>query len=267
MDNDKSGLTFRFRRNARIGEAAAEMDGEFLFQSFHDIGDYAVLKDTKTPARIVIGRTGSGKTALLRMLKREEDHVIEIDPEHLSLNFISNNDVIKFFEHLGVKLDLFYGLLWRHVFAVELLKAKFQLNTAEKTNSFVDSLMERLRGKNKPRERAIRYLQDWGDKFWIETEYRVKEFTSKLAAELKAGAGVDIDAIKMSTSGALTLSEEQKKEIVHRGQQIVNSVQLKELSEVINYLSDEVFTDAQRPYYIIIDVSTRIGLMTQSASS
>ena len=229
------------------------MDDEFLFQSFHDIGDYAILKNTKAPARIVVGRTGSGKTALLRMLKREQEHVIEIDPEHLSLNYISNNEVIKFFENLGVRLDLFYGLLWRHVFTVELLRARYQLTTSEKTQTFISGLFDRLKAKDRTRERALRYIQDWGDKFWIEAEYRVKEFTTKLETELKAGAGIDIEAIKLNANGGYSLTEEQKNEIIHRGQQIVNSIQIKELSEVINYLNDEVFSDSHRPYYIVID--------------
>ena len=116
------GAEFRFKRNARIGEAAAEQDDEFLFQSFHDIGDYGELRNTRSPRRIIVGRTGSGKTALLRNLVHSEQNVIEIEPENLSLGFISNNDVLRHFEHLGVKLDIFYGLLWRHVLAVELLK-------------------------------------------------------------------------------------------------------------------------------------------------
>jgi hypothetical protein len=251
--NQASGVTFRFKRNAKIGEAAAEMDDEFLFQSFHDVGDYAVLKNTRAPARIVVGRTGSGKTALLRMLKREQENVIEIDPENLSLNYLSNNEVIKFFEGLGVKLDLFYGLLWRHVFTVELLRARYQLTTSEKTQSFFLQLFDRLKSKDKSRERALKYIQDWGDKFWIETEYRVKEFTTKLESELKAGAGIDVDALKLNASGGLMLTEEKKNEIVHRGQQVVNNVQIKELSEVISYLNDEVFMDPQRPYFIVID--------------
>lgn len=250
---DQSGMTFRFRRNAKVGEAAAEMDDEFLFASFYDTGDYELLHDTRKPPRIVVGRTGAGKTALLRLLKRQEEHVIEIDPENLSLNFIANNDVIRFFERIGLKLDLFYGLLWRHVFTVELLHSKYQLNTEEKTRSFVAQLLERFRSKDAARERALRYIKDWGDKFWIETEYRVKEFTAKLEAELKASAGVDVDYAKASMDGGIKLSEEQKREIVHRGQQVVNGVQVKELSEVISYLNDEVFTDPQKPYYVVID--------------
>jgi len=251
--NSSVGVPFKFRRNSKIGEADAETDDEFLFQSFFDTGDIEILRNTRAPARIIVGRTGSGKTALIRCLAKREDHVIEIEPEHLSLNFIANNDVIRFFENIGLKLDLFYGLLWRHVFTVELLKAKYGLLTEEKTHTFFAGLFERFRSKDRAKERAISYLQQWGDKFWIETEWRVKEFTDKLASELKAHAGFDISTLKLGAEANFCLTEEQKREAVHRGQRVVNSIQLKELSDVISILGEEVFSDPQKPYFVVID--------------
>jgi hypothetical protein len=247
------GIAFKFKRHARIGEASAELDNEFLFQSFVDVGDYEEIRDVKGPKRIIVGRTGSGKTALLRYLAHREDHVAELDPDQLSLNFIANNDVIRFFEELGVKLDMFYSLLWKHVLAVELIKTKYGLNTEEKTKSWLAGIMESLQKKDQTKARAVAYLKDWGDKFWIETEYRVKELTTKLAAELKAQVGVDIGGISGSLGATGSLTEEQKKEIVYRGQKVVNDVQIKELADVIRFLNDDVFTDSQKPFYITID--------------
>jgi len=250
---NEAGLKFKFRRNARIGEPGAEFDDEFLFDSFVDTGDYGELRNTNHPARIIVGRTGTGKTALMRMLKKREEHVIEIEPQNLSLGFIANNDVIRFFDSLCVKLDLFYTLLWRHVFTVELLKARYQLTTAEKTNNFFSNLLRTFNRKDQSKERAIRYLKDWGDKFWIETEYRIKELTNKLVEDLKAEATAGYDGAKFGVSGAKALTEEQKQEVIYRGQQVVNKIQLKELSEVIRYLNDEAFSDDQRPFYVTID--------------
>lgn len=253
MGVENSGIPFRFKRNARIGEAAAELDDEFLFQSFVDVGDYDELRNTKSARRIVIGRTGSGKTALLRFLMHQEEHVVEIDPEHLSLNFIANNTIIRFFEELGVKLDLFYSLLWKHVLAVELIKSKYQLTTEEKTRSWIHSVLDNLKKRDAAKERALSYLRDWGDKFWIETESRVKELTTKLAGELKAEMGIDGIVGDIGVSAAASLSEEQKREIVYRGQKIVNGVQIRELADVVRFLDEEVFTDDQKPYFITID--------------
>lgn len=249
----EAGIPFRFRRNSKIGEAGAELDDEYLFQSFLDIGDYDELRDTRSPRRIVVGRTGSGKTALLRYLAHREEHVFEIEPEHLSLNFISNNTVIRFFEDLGVKLDLFYSLLWKHVIAVELIKRRYQLNTEEKTQSWLASVLEGLQKKDAAKERAMLYLKEWGDKFWIETESRITELTTKLAAELSAELGTDTPIGSAALSGKAALSEEQKKQILYRGQKVVNGIQLRELADVIRFLNDDAFTDPQKPYYLTID--------------
>ncbi|MEM5439923.1 P-loop ATPase, Sll1717 family [Paraburkholderia diazotrophica] len=247
------GIPFRFKRHARIGEAGAELDDEFLFQSFVDVGDYEEIRDVKAPKRIIVGRTGSGKTALLRYLRHNEEHVVELEPDQLSLNFISNNDVIRFFEELGVKLDPFYSLLWKHMLAVELLKRKYSLITEERTTSWLGSIMDSLRKKDQTKARALAYLKDWGDKFWIETESRVKELTTKLASELNAELGGSGGGITAKIGGKGSLTEEQKKEIVYRGQKVVNAVQLKELADVIRFLNEDVFTDDQKPYYVTID--------------
>lgn len=248
-----SGMTFRFRRNAKIGEAAAEEDDEFLFSSFLDVGDFEELKNTRSPRRIIVGRTGSGKTALVRFLAHSEEHVIEVEPENLALNFIANNEVIQFFEALGVKLDLFYSLLWKHVLAVELLRARYSLNTEEKTKSWLGGLLEGFKKRDQAKERALNYLKDWGDRFWIETEHRIKELTTKMAGELSANAGVTTSFISGGVKAAASLSEEARQEIIHRGQAVVNGVQLKELSDVLRFLHEDVFTDAQRPYFVTID--------------
>lgn len=74
-------------------------------------GDLDVLRDVTNPRRIVLGRTGSGKTALLMQFKSEEqDRVIAIKPESLALNYISNSNILNFVLDLGVSLDIFFRL-------------------------------------------------------------------------------------------------------------------------------------------------------------
>jgi ABC-type ATPase involved in cell division len=63
-----------------------------------------------------LGRTGAGKTALLKqILRKHRDTSTELSPEALALNFVTNSSVIQFFEEAGVHLDIFYTLLWRHI--------------------------------------------------------------------------------------------------------------------------------------------------------
>src|SRR5690348_14265781 len=120
---------FTFRKHSSIGAAAAEDDAKFLNSCFVDNGDLATLLDRDDPRRIILGRTGMGKSALLGHLG-EVVQTITLNPEVLSFNFVTNNTVLQFFVTAGVKLDLFFKLLWRHAFTVELLKHKYHIQTA-----------------------------------------------------------------------------------------------------------------------------------------
>lgn len=59
---------FYFRNRDSIGAADAGDDLDTLRDCFVDTGDLAVLRDCAKPERIVLGRTGTGKTALLSRL-------------------------------------------------------------------------------------------------------------------------------------------------------------------------------------------------------
>ena len=61
----KRSGSFTFRKNSTIGAAAAEDDLYYLERCFIDTGDLGVLVDPNNAKRIVIGRTGLWKTALL----------------------------------------------------------------------------------------------------------------------------------------------------------------------------------------------------------
>lgn len=118
---------FVFSRHDDIGTAGAEDDSQFLSECFVDTGDVAVLLDHGDPKSIVVGRTGTGKTALLKHVQESNENVIELTPHSLSLNYIANNNTIAFFENAGVNLSVFYGLLWKHIIVVELLRKKFNI--------------------------------------------------------------------------------------------------------------------------------------------
>lgn len=252
-ENYYEGQGFRFKKGEFIGELDAESDLNYLSECFTYTDDYSILTDIETPQRIIVGRTGSGKSAIIQNLKSEKENVIEILPENLSLNFIANSDLIVKLESLGIKLDLFYALLWRHVFTVELLQKKYNLVNEEKTKSWLSNLFPILNKKDQSKERALSYLKDWGDKFWCETEYRVKEITQRLENEISDKLGSDLKYLNASTSESNKSINEQKVEVLHKAQRIVNDVQIKALSDVLDFLAEDVFNDDQNHYYIVID--------------
>lgn len=242
---------FRFKKHTDIGASDAESDDKFLKQCFIDNGDVAELLDISSAKRIIVGRTGAGKSALIKHIQDHAHHVIPLNLEELSLTYVSNSDIIRFFEDAGVDLDVFYSLLWRHVFTVELLKHRFHLSE-ENQRPLMEYLSEIFK-KDKRKEQAINYLKTWGEKFWKETEYRVKEFVQTLENALTEKAGVDFHGIQLSAENVKKLSEQVKGEVIHNAQKIVSEVQIKDLGKVIDLLADDIFVENKYPYYITID--------------
>jgi hypothetical protein len=250
--NSSQTNPIRLRKNVDIGAADAESDTLYLEHCFVDTGDLQTLMDCSSPKCLVLGRTGVGKTALLKKLSAVAEHSAELSPEALALNYITNSNVLRFFEEAGVGLDIFYQLLWRHIIVVELLKLRFQIVNETKQGEFFDWIKTPFR-RDRGKERAFNYLREWGDKFWEETEYRTKEFTQRLETDLKGSIKVDAKYLAMGAEGARKISEEERIEVRQRGTQVVNAVQIKELHEVIDLLADDVFGDHQKHYYLLID--------------
>jgi hypothetical protein len=243
---------FKFRKYDNIGAEGAEEDGDFLSECFVDTGALAELKDTGSHRCIVVGRTGTGKTALLSQLTNHAENVARIEPDQLSLEFLANSTIIRHLEQLGVNLDLFYRLLWRHVLVVELIQLHYHLRSQSDQDNFLQRIRERFFG-DKKKNAALSYLVEWGKRFWEDTELRIHEVTKKLEEDIKTSLGVKTDLLEAGVGGSETVAVEDRRDIVHRAQEVVNKVQIAQLAEIIRVLADEVFTDPQKRYYIVVD--------------
>lgn len=254
MHKVNSGQFFRFKNGDSVGEPDAESDEKFLNACFVDTGVYEVITDFQSPKCIILGRTGSGKSALISHIRRNQERVIEITPEELSIQFLVNSDIIRILEGIGIKLDIFYNLLWKHVLAVELIKNNYQLNTEEKAKSWFAKKIDYFKNKDLPKERALEYLRQWGDKFWADTEVRVREITEKLEQDVKGEIGFEtFDKLKLGMSSGKKSELTTSYEIINKAQRVVNSIQAKALSDVIKLLAEDVFIDAQKKTFVLID--------------
>jgi hypothetical protein len=251
---------FRFKKTDHIGAADAEQDLEYLSNCFIDTGDFEVVENFADHRQILLGRAGSGKSALISKLKwTYGEQVISIEPENLALTHISNSTILKFFSDLGVNLDPFFKLLWRHILTVEILTHHFSLHGQKTEISLMDRLGSMFSGtsrKDKEMKEAINYLKNWGEKFWEETEFRVKEIANKvedsLGGEIVSELGIPKNKLKSVLKAGRKISEEQKSELVNRGQKIISAAQVQDLSKVVNLL-DTVLSDKQKKYFVVID--------------
>ena len=243
---------FRFRNTDNVGVADAESDHAFLQDCFIDNGIVDLLLDCDDPRRVILGRTGAGKTALLTRVTELAPTAIVVKPESLALAYISNSTILRFVHDLGVNLDIFFKLLWRHVFTVEIIKAHFHLDGMNGKDSVLERIRSQFSEKKRQHEKALAYLEKWGSKFWEQTDYRIEELTTKLEHDLKASIASAVPLTSLELSGGQKLSQEERAKVVERATYVVNQVQIQELSYVLELL-DSILADPQKKYYIVID--------------
>ncbi|MFC3851289.1 P-loop ATPase, Sll1717 family [Salinispirillum marinum] len=240
------------KKGLKIGELDAEADFDLLKSCFVDNGQLENLLDIKSPASIILGRTGSGKSALLYKISLDVEHSAMLDPNDISIRFLEHSNIIQFFNEINVKLDLFYRILWRHILTVELLKLRYSLKNKSDNDTFLSRFNQWV-GRDSVKKRAFEYFSEWGDRFWLETDEQLQELTTKLTKDIKAKLGSKFSGVDISLEGARSLSEEVRSEIRSLATQVVSGIQIKRLNEVLELLSDFAFNDRQKRYYILID--------------
>ncbi|WP_216358453.1 zeta toxin family protein [Vibrio parahaemolyticus] len=151
----------KITRNLKVGALDAETDSSLLDKCFVDKGDLDELLDVSNPAAVILGRTGSGKSALIHKIETSTDHCARLDPNDISVRFLEYSDIIKFFDALDIKLDLFYKLLWRHLLVVEILKLRYDIKNEQDGQRFTDGIFSWLR-RDKAKKKAIEYFNEWG---------------------------------------------------------------------------------------------------------
>jgi hypothetical protein len=248
-----SSEDFLFRSTDTVGAIEAENDKQFLEECFLDTGFLEILKDADDHRSILIGRTGAGKSALLSKLANESENAISINPHELALTHIANSNAVRFFSDLGVNLTPFFKFLWRHVFAIELIRLHSRLDGQGQPQD-LSSLIVNMLPRDRKHDKAINYLKEHGGSFWKETEERVKEITRKLDERASESIGVNfVEDAKFDGSRTSQLSEEEKREFIYKGQEVINGSQVKDLSTIIKLLSDIFSRNKQKRYHVIID--------------
>ncbi|WP_417519816.1 P-loop ATPase, Sll1717 family [Minwuia sp.] len=240
------------RQGMTIGHNAAENDESYLEECFVLYPPVEQCSDHDSSAMIVAGRTGSGKTAILQYIESVSQNCFSIDPQEMSMGYISNSDHIKFLNIIDANLDLIFQALWKHVLCIEFIRMKYNIEDSNRSIS-VFSILESVIGVNKRKKRAIDYLENWRDKFWITVDENVREIVENTNAKIEAEFGSEIRKFRARSSYGRQLSAEKRSELKDRSRKIVNSDQMSELSTVVDMLKEVDSENRQEKYVITID--------------
>lgn len=240
-----------FRNGMSVGSIAAETDDEFLFDCFVENPAVQACLNVQSPTMVLAGRTGSGKTAILRHVQRTVPHSSHIDPSEMALSYVANSDALRFVQAIGGDLDVLFIALWRHVLCLEFIRLKYSVNSEAKSTTVYGKIVDTFR-LDARRQRAISYLKQWQGKFWITIDQNIKELTEKYEENLKIEIGGEIEKFKAGGQYEKRLSSDKKSEILSRAKKIINSEQLADLSNVVDMLAELSSSDISK-YYILID--------------
>lgn len=256
----KSG-TFIFKPGTRIGAPDADLD-PFLQDCFVSTAVWEAARQHDGEICVLVGRSGTGKSAILRRLEEQEPHTIRIQPEELAFQFLSSSELLQALRASEVRLDYFYKLLWRHTFIVAILKHYFPDGNAPsgRFQQFISWVQDTI-APNLERKRAVDYLREWGTTFFAgprEHIQRLHETLEKsMQAKFRTSNWMELLGVGGSLEGGARKRHEFE-EVRREAQQVVSSVQLDDLNSVFRCLDETVIQDRQKRCYIVIDDLDRL---------
>lgn len=248
---------FEFEQGFNIGGISAESD-PLLESCFLITKHYELIADINDPHFALIGRSGTGKTAIIERISKEFEHVIRIKPETLAFQFLGSSEMVSNLRKSNINLDYFYKLLWRHVFVVEILKHFFPEEA--RRVSKIRQLLERVQAKTKKdreRDRAINYLDQWGASLLQAPQERVQNIHDIFEKSIKTKLGLKGNWGQLLSIGAEvegeTSSTKDVEERIRIIQEVISKIQIEDLNAARDYLGSVALRDPQKPCFILID--------------
>jgi hypothetical protein len=246
-----SADTIVLNDGVNVGQNGAENDDEFLFKCFVDHPAYSELVNVNTPSTFLLGSTGAGKTAILRMINKLEENVSDLVVHDMAMNHIANSDTILFLKSLDVDLNLFFQALWKHVFCIEYIKVATHARDKDQFTYKLTKLIETLT-RGRPREKLESFVEKHEKQFWNTIDENVIELTDTLENEFNASLGGELKKFVAKAGYVHTLGSQQKIQLQQRARKFLNESTLSELPSVITALSDYT-RGRQDKYFITVD--------------
>jgi len=253
---------FVFNRYDTIGANAAEDDHDYLSECFVDMGELPILQNVTDPRFLVVGRTGSGKTALFMQLAMRYNCYL-LDANAKGFCYTEKTAVFEDLTVKGMNLAPYLKLLWMHVLIIEVIQETVPVDQK-------DSIIERLKSLFSPRrnvkeETALKYLEKYQGEFWTDTTEKTRriseEFTQTLEkvikgeidAKVKLGEIISIDGDGLyDKRDSTSHTRETTYEVEKRGIEIVSHHLASQIS-TIPAVIDTLLQDNKKIVYIAID--------------
>lgn len=237
-----------------IGSLAAETDDDFLFDCFIHYPPVDTARRVEAHGSLLTGRTGAGKTAIIRYLKTVAQNTSQIEPSEMAMSYVSNSDALQFLQAIGADLDLLFQALWKHVLCIEFIRLRWSVTDATKSQSLFDRFFQAF-SKDQRKQKAIKYLKDWEGQFWITMDENIKTLTERVEKKVEAELGGELHKWRTRGQYDKQLSNEKKTDLVRRVRDIISVEQLSELAGVIDLLSEQAdhMDGEQNKFYIFVD--------------
>ena len=239
-------------KNHEIGSMDAENDEEFLSNCFIENESLNNIRDINSSKMILLGRTGSGKTAILRHLESTEENVVVVDLLQRSMDYVANSDILRFFKSLEVDLDVIFQVLWKHILCIEYIRLRYNVHNESQSRNCFERISEFFQNRRE-KSAALDYLKNWEREFWISMDENIVTLTERIENQAKAEFGGDVfKKFQMNAGYINSLGKERKAQYQNRAKNVVNFAQLKDLNRVLELLA-EYDNNSRKKSYILID--------------
>lgn len=223
--------SYKFRHGSEIGSLDAETDS-FLAECFIESTAYNIIlnfdKDSQDfSKRIILGRTGSGKTALLKQAVSntsiKKSGIVEA--ESTVFEHIVNNIFISKLLSANIDLRIFYKSLWLHVLIVKIIDIVYK-----DRNSFFEKIISYE--KKSYYKTMNEYISEFRDVFFDDDI--IKEITNKISS----GIAIETNLPSILNLQAKISSDESEK-IQSTTARFVNSNLITKQKALIKFLTED----------------------------
>ena len=254
---------FIFNRYDTIGVNAAEEDRDYLSECFVEMGELPILRDVSDPRFLVVGRTGSGKTALFMQLAEICDNCSLIDANDRGFCYTERTTVLEELSEKGLNLAPYLKLLWMHVLMIEVIQEVFTVDQKDSIMEWLKSLFPRKRSAKE--EIALKFLEKYQGGFFTDTTEKTKQITEEFTQTLEKVKKNEIDAaaklgeiVSIGSEGnaedhaSASHSHKTTYAIEERGIEIISSDLASKIS-TIPAVIDTLLDNRRKIVYIAID--------------